>query len=116
MRPLFFIVKPLLPSHEGLDLLASAVLLLDAKGCIAYANAAAENLLEISFKALSHQKLASLFLNGEHLQAIFDQAIANQFADKRQDLVLERVGRDALRVHVIVSALDRPDTPVLIEL
>lgn len=109
-------MKPHLPSLEGLDLLVSAVLVLDAHGSIAYANAAAENLLELSFKALSHQNLASLFLNGESLQAIFDQAIANQFADKRLDLVLERAGRDPLRVHVVVSALDRPETPVLIEL
>jgi two-component system, NtrC family, nitrogen regulation sensor histidine kinase GlnL len=115
MRP-FFIVKPHLPSLEGLDLLASAVLILDAQGCVAYANAAAENLLELSFKVLSHQKLASLFLNGESLQTIFAQAVTNQFGDKRQDLVLERAGREPLRVHVIVSAIDRPGTPVLIEL
>ena len=103
-------------SLDGLDLLASAVLVLDADGCIIYANAAAEHLLESSFKALLHQKLTHLFLNGEKLAPVFNQAIEHQFADKRQDLVLERAGREPLQVHMIVTALDNPDTPVLIEL
>ena len=38
------------------------------------------------------------------------------YADERLDLVLERASRDPLQVHVIVTALDNPDTPVLIEL
>jgi two-component system nitrogen regulation sensor histidine kinase GlnL len=109
-------VKTPATSLDGLDLLASAVLVLDAEGRITYANAATEHMLECSFKVLSHQKLANLFLNGEALTAVFDQAVAHLFADKRQDLVLERAGRDPLQVHVIVTALDNPATPVLIEL
>jgi two-component system nitrogen regulation sensor histidine kinase GlnL len=104
------------PPLDGLDLLASAVLILDADGCVAYANAAAENLLESSAKALAGHCLADLFLNPQNLETLFEQAVSNQFADKRQDLTLERAGREPLLVHVIVTALDRPDTPVLIEL
>lgn len=103
-------------SLEGLDLLASAVVLLDADGRITYANAAAENLLESSFKALANQKLTELFSNGDKLTTVFHQAVAHQFADKRLDLTLERIGRDSLQVHVIVTALDNPEVPVLIEL
>jgi two-component system nitrogen regulation sensor histidine kinase GlnL len=109
-------LKTPLTSLAGLDLLTSAVIVLDAGGCIMYANAAAESLLGSSFKALTHQKLSDLFLNGEELLAVFEQAVAHQFADKRQDLTLERSGRDALHVHSIVTALDNPDSPVLIEL
>ncbi|QJQ05820.1 PAS domain-containing protein [Undibacterium piscinae] len=109
-------MKTPLTSLAGLDLLTSAVIVLDAGGCIMYANAAAESLLGSSFKALTHQKLSDLFLNGEELLAVFEQAVAHQFADKRQDLTLERSGRDALHVHSIVTALDNPDSPVLIEL
>jgi len=104
------------PSLEGLDLLASAVIILDAGGGIVYANAAAENLLESSFKVLSQQKLPDLFLNGRELSALFYQAIEQQFADKRLDLVLERVNREPLQVHAIVTPLDHPDMPVLLEL
>ncbi|MFZ6751680.1 nitrogen regulation protein NR(II) [Undibacterium sp. Ren11W] len=109
-------MKTPLTSLAGLDLLTSAVIVLDADSCIMYANAAAESLLGSSFKALTHQRLSDLFLNGEELLAVFEQAVAHQFADKRQDLTLERSGRDALHVHSIVTALDNPDSPVLIEL
>lgn len=104
------------PSLAGLDLLASAVIVLDAQGCISYANPAAENLLESSLKVMQHQRLTDMFLNGDQLQNIFTQAAAHLFDDKRQDLVLERVGRDPLQVHLMVTALDDPQMPVLIEL
>jgi two-component system nitrogen regulation sensor histidine kinase GlnL len=109
-------VKTTLTSLDGLDLLSSAVIVLNAESRITYANAAAENLLESSFKALANQKLDDLFLNGEDLAAIFDEAVEHRFADKRLDLTLERVGREPLQVHVIVTPLDDRDTPVLIEL
>ncbi len=101
---------------SGLDLLSSAVVILDADARITYANAAAEHLFEISVKALRGQKLGALFLNGEHLNEVFREAVQHRFADKRLDLTLERAGRESLQVHVIVTALDNPDTPVLIEL
>ena len=61
-------------SLGGLDLLASAVLVLDQQGRITYANAASESLLENSFKVLNQQRLSDLFLNGEKLALIFEQA------------------------------------------
>lgn len=117
MRLFFWIpVKKTLISFDGLDLLASAVLVLDADGCIAYANPAAENLLESSSKVLVGHKLTELFINDHELEDVFQQAVEHQFADKRQDLTLERIGREPLQVHTVVTALDDPDTPVLIEL
>lgn len=105
------------PAHlAGLDLLASAVILLDGDGRIGYANAAAENLLESSLKALSRQKLTALFLNPDELAGICAQALEHKFSDLRQDLTLERLGREPLRVHSIISALDAPRDGVLIEL
>ncbi|RJF98051.1 nitrogen regulation protein NR(II) [Noviherbaspirillum saxi] len=103
-------------TFDGLDLLSSAVIILDAESRITYANAAAENLFESSAKALVGHKLEELFLNGSHLSEIFHEAVQHRFADKRLDLTLERAGRESLQVHVIVTALDNPVTPVLIEL
>ena len=103
-------------SLGGLDLLASAVLVLDAEGRIAYANAAAESLLESSFKLLSQYRLADLFVNGDKLSAIFEQARQHQFDEKREDLLLERAGRVPLQVSMIVTVIDDPENPVLIEL
>jgi two-component system nitrogen regulation sensor histidine kinase GlnL len=98
----------------GLDLLASAVLLVDAAGVVRYANAAAEHLLDTSLKALSRQRLAALFANGDELAALCAQALAHQYADLRQDLALERGGRETLHVHSIFSAASPGE--VLIEL
>ncbi len=104
------------PSFAGLDLLASAVIMLDASGRIAYANPAAEHLLETSSRALSLQTLTDIFINGYLLESVCHEAKANQFADRRQDFTLERLAREPLHVHTIVTALDVPDLPVLIEL
>ncbi|NHZ91652.1 PAS domain-containing sensor histidine kinase [Massilia sp. CCM 8733] len=87
----------------GLDLLASAVLLVDASGAITFANAACENLLESSLRALQRQQLHTLFLNAEELTNLCQQALAHKYADLRQDLTLERSGREPLHVHSIVS-------------
>ncbi len=103
-------------SLGGLDLLASAVLILDTQGRIAYANAAAETLLDSSFKVFHGQRLSDLFINGERLVSIFEQAMQRQFDEKREDIVLERVGRHALHLNMVVSVIDDPDHPVLIEL
>ena len=103
-------------SLGGLDLLASAVLILDTDGRIAYANASAETLLDSSFKVLHQQKMAELFINGDKLAQIFTQAMQHQFDEKREDLMLERPGRPPLQVNMIVTPLDDPENPVLIEL
>ncbi len=103
-------------SLGGLDLLASAVLVLDHQGRIAYANAAAETLLESSFKVLNQQRLPDLFTNGEKLTAMLNQARQHHFDQKREDLLLERLGKSPLQVNVIVSVLDDPNNPVLMEL
>jgi len=96
----------------GLDMLASAVLVADAGGCVRYANPAAEQLLDISAKALSRQKLVGLFINGDELGALCEQAIAHKYADLRQDLTLFRPGRDPLHVHSIVSAAGEAEVVV----
>ena len=97
-----------------LDLLASAVLLVDRDGLITFANAAAEHLLDISLKALQRQNLNALFINADELASLCEQALAHKYADLRQDLALERSAREPLLVHSIVSAVG--DAGVIIEL
>lgn len=109
-------MKTLSPELDGLDLLSSAVLILDADNRVTYANAAAENLLESSVKMLLRQHFPDLFLNGDQLLSVLDQVRANEFSNQRLDLVLERGMRGTLHVHVVVTVLDEPAMPVLIEL
>jgi two-component system nitrogen regulation sensor histidine kinase GlnL len=96
----------------GLDLLASAVLVVDTGGLVRYANPAAEHMLEVSVKSLSRQKLAGLFANGEELGALCTQALAHRYADLRQDLTLQRAGREPLHVHIMVSAAGEEEVVV----
>jgi two-component system nitrogen regulation sensor histidine kinase GlnL len=103
------------PAHDrfaGLDLLASAVLVVDAFGLVRYANPAAEHMLEVSVKSLSRQRLAGLFANGEELGALCTQALAHRYADLRQDLTLQRAGREPLHVHIMVSAAGEEEVVV----
>ena len=106
--------EPAPAALAGLDLLASAVLLVDPDGQILYVNAAAENLLESSRKALLRQHLGALFTNADELAHLCEQAVAHKYADLRQDLTLERGGREPLHVHTVVSV--GADDTVIIEL
>jgi two-component system nitrogen regulation sensor histidine kinase GlnL len=67
-------------------------------------------------KASETAKLTRCFLNPGELLAVFEQAKQHMFADKRLDLSLERSAKDVLHVRAIVTSLDDPATPVLIEL
>jgi two-component system nitrogen regulation sensor histidine kinase GlnL len=98
----------------ALDILASAVLVLDREGHIRHANAAAENLLDASLKAMSRLTVDALFTNADELTGLCVQAVEQKYGDLRKDLTLERLGREPLHVHAIVSALD--DTEVVVEL
>ncbi len=103
------------PSHyAGLDLLSTSVLLVDAGGEVRYANPAAENLLELSLKSLQRCPLPELFTNGAELSALCAQALAHQYADLRQDLSLQRTGREPL--HVICSVSAQGADELLVEL
>jgi two-component system nitrogen regulation sensor histidine kinase GlnL len=107
-------MRPSPTGLAGLELLASGVLLVSADDHILYANPAAEHLLDNSARVLVRSNLCQLFVNAEELKNLCSQALAHQYTDLRQDLSLERTGREALQVHSIVSAVSE-DT-VIIEL
>ncbi|WP_426112282.1 nitrogen regulation protein NR(II) [Massilia sp. PWRC2] len=99
---------------SGLELLASGVLLVGFDDNIRYANPAAEHLLDNSARVLVRSHLSQLFINADELIKLCRQALAHQYTDLRQDLTLERLGREPLLVHSIVSAVG--DDEVIVEL
>jgi two-component system nitrogen regulation sensor histidine kinase GlnL len=103
-------------TFAGLDLLTSAVLLIHQDGSIVHANVAAQQLLERPLKQIQQRKLNDIFINGDALLSGFELALAQQFTDRRQDLSLQRIGRETLHVHAVISSLDLPETPILIEM
>ena len=101
----------------GLDLLTSAVVILDDEGCMAFANTAAETLLDFSMKTMRGQRLSSMLVDGSLIDTLFADARRLEYSNKRLDFELHRPGREALQVHAIVTVLhDEPSTPVLFEM
>ena len=103
-------------TFSGLDLLGSAVLVLDRLGQICYVNSAAEVMLETSQRMLCDQSLTSLFQTPEQVLAILEEGRTNQFSNKRQDLVLQLPGNRSLEVHCTFSVSGVVHAPFVVEL
>ncbi len=73
-------------AFAGLDLLSSAVILLDAGLIIQYLNPAAENLFAISARQLLRRPLAQLLGEPPGLSAALDNALANNWSYTGQNL------------------------------
>ncbi|MGI9024972.1 MAG: PAS domain-containing protein, partial [Burkholderiaceae bacterium] len=98
--------------YAGLDLLTSAVVILDDEGRVAFANAAAETLLDSSLRTMIGQRFASMLSNGSLIDALFEEAGRREYSDKRLDFEIQRPDRAPLQVHGIVTVLhDDPSTP-----
>jgi len=90
----------------GLELLASAVLLIDARRIVRYMNPAAENLFELSARQAVGRPMVSLLGDPQGLSAALDNALVNKWSYTGQNLVLSRPGRDALHVDCTATPVD----------
>lgn len=90
-------------------------MLLDAAGSTVFINHAGSQLFGVSSRALAGQPFASLFLNGSLIRSLLAQACNNEFGQKGQDLVLERVGHEPLMVHCLAVALESDLGAMLME-
>jgi two-component system nitrogen regulation sensor histidine kinase GlnL len=100
----------------GLDLLATAVLVIDWRGTIAFANQAAEQLFEASRKHLTGQTVQRLFTDNLAVEQLLQDAQANALGMHRQLLDLRRPLLAPVTVQATASALDSRETPLLLEL
>ena len=101
----------------GLDLLTSAVIILDDKGCVVFANTAAQAMLDFSLRTIRGQRLSSMLVDGTLIDELFADARRLEYSNKRLDFQLHRPGRDTVQVHAIVTVLhEEPRTPVLFEM
>ncbi|MDH2237956.1 nitrogen regulation protein NR(II) [Pigmentiphaga sp. GD03639] len=103
-------------AFAAFELLSSAILVIDDDGLIRYANAPAEDLFEVSVRQLYAVQAGDLFRDGEQLRQSLEEARRHLFADKRQILEIDRLGREPTQVSVTVVALDGQPWPALIEL
>lgn len=102
-------------AFSGLELLATAVLLLDHARRVTYANPAAENLFELSKKHLVGHRPEQIFTEASGLSAAIDKAVRGGATYTEQELELAVNGKARLHLTCTVSPLDTRDAALLLE-
>ncbi len=95
-------------NFAGLDLLASAVLLIDAEQQIRYINAAGENLLAVSSRAVLGKTLGAICTCSSTLQSAIDNGLNNNWGYTGQNIEVCRQDGEILNLNCTVTPL-RPD-------
>ena len=101
--------------YPGLELLATAVLLLDETLEVRYANPAAENLFEVSRRQLLGNSARALFGDAPALFQAVDKALANGASYTEQELELGVNGKPRLHLSCTVSVVDAVGVALLLE-
>ncbi len=101
---------------SGLELLSTAVLLVDGNLIIRYVNAGAENLFAISAKRFTNQPLAELIGEWSPLKPALDNALDNNWTYTGKDLRMQIPGKkDTLQLDCTVSPVEAEGVSLLLE-
>ncbi|MCK2087248.1 ATP-binding protein [Thauera aromatica] len=99
----------------GLELLSSAVVLVDGRQLIRYINPGAENLFAISQRKLLGQPLARLLGAPPGLGAALDNALRTNWSYTGQDLTIGRSGAEPIRLDCTVTPVEAAGVRLLLE-
>jgi two-component system nitrogen regulation sensor histidine kinase GlnL len=102
-------------TYPGLELLATAVIMLDENLLVTYANPAAETLLAHGRKYLLGASLGRLIPGNDRFLAQLHQAIADDTGFNENELALEIAGQCAT-VHCVAVPVEHQGTRLLLEL
>lgn len=102
-------------TFAGLDLLSSAVILLDAGLVIQYLNPAAENLFAISARQLLRRPLAHLLGEPPGLSAALEKALSSNWSYTGQNLTTHRHGGEPLHLDCTVTPVEAGSIRLLLE-
>ena len=91
------------------------MVLLDAQGSTRFINQAAEMLFELPQRSLEGAPFARQFTNGLIIDSLLEEACNNAFGQKRQDIVLERAGREPMPLHCVAVVLESDLGALLLE-
>ncbi len=103
-------------AYPGLELLATAVVILDDAYVVRYTNPAAENLLGAGAKSLIGQSFPALVADGAALEAMLAEALAVHWSYRAQSVSYERPGREPLPLSCVVTPVDVAGMALLVEL
>ena len=101
--------------HDGLDLLSTAVLLVDHSGRIAHVNQSAELLFDTSRKTLVGQPAGRVLGDDAEMRQLVADAQANAFGQRKQIMELRRAGREPLPVRVAATVQFVANIPLVLE-
>lgn len=93
-------------ARPGLDLLATAVVMVDDQSRVVYANPAAENMFETGARQLKDHPVGEIFLGAERLVSAIDYARTNACSYTEHDLELRASGRAPLQVSCTVTPVE----------
>src|SRR6266568_4517061 len=102
-------------AYRGLELLATAVVLLSERRRIRYANPAAENLFELSRRQLVGHSAASVFGDTPALFQAIDKAVTNGASYTEQELEIGILAKPRLHLSCTVSLIDTREAALLLE-
>jgi two-component system nitrogen regulation sensor histidine kinase GlnL len=101
---------------SGLELLATAVVVLDERLSVSYANPAAESLLATAAKSLTGQPFLGLFMEKEALASSVNEARATHWDYAARNVTYSRPGREPLPLSCMLTRIDSPGLSLLAEL
>jgi len=99
----------------GLELLATAVLLLDRARRVTYANPAAENLFELSRRQLVGHAIEEIFTDAANLTAAIGKSTETGASYTEQELELTPGGKPKLHLTCTVSPVEADGAVLLLE-
>ncbi len=99
------------PLGPGLDLLASAVVIVGAKGELEYANLAAEQILGVSLRQHAGHALTDLFRQNDDLARLLEDGLSQRYGERTQDVIVERPGREAIHCQALATVLELASFP-----
>jgi two-component system, NtrC family, nitrogen regulation sensor histidine kinase GlnL len=103
-------------SFSGLELLATAVVALDERFVVRYANPAAESLLATGAKSLIGQPFLQLFSERHELARSLSEARATHWDYAAQNVSYTRLGHEPLPLSCVVTRIDGSGLALLAEL
>ena len=93
-------------SFPGLELLATAVVALDERFVVRYANPAAENLLATGAKSLNGQPFLQLFVERQALERALGDALSTHWDYSAQNVTYSRAGREPLPLACTMTRIE----------
>jgi len=102
-------------AYAGLELLATAVMILHGDRTVRYANPAAENLFELSRSRIVGRPLAEIFTECAPLCAAIDKAVAAGASYTEQELEIRPDARTRLHLACTITPIEPGERDLLLE-